>query len=167
MRNIQWPTILLAAVPTGMWAQQARSTFEFRPSSERASAVKSVESPPTGQTTSCPAKWEFHPETDGIYEVGADVKPPKAKQSAEPTFSEEARKMIKKRRIHDFHAVSVIGFTVSAEGKPQDPCVIKAAGWGLDEQAILAVEKFCFAPATRNGAPVAVRIAMDVSFKAY
>lgn len=164
MRKIEWATILLAAVPTGMWSQP---TIQFRQSSERAPAVKSLESPPTSQTTACPAKWEFHPETDGIYQAGGDVKPPKAQQSVEPTFSEQARKMIKKRRIHDFHAVSVIGFTVTTEGEPQDPCVIKAAGWGLDEQAILAVKKSRFAPATRNGMPVAVRIAMEINFKAY
>ncbi len=119
-----------------------------------------------GQLPPCPAKWDFHPEIDGIYRV-ADVKPPKATHSLDPTFSDEARSMIKKQHIENFEAVSLVGFTVGADGKPRDLCLMKAAGFGLDKQAFQAVEQFRFNPATKDGAPVAVRLSIEMNFRLY
>jgi TonB family protein len=119
-----------------------------------------------GQLPPCPAKWDFHPEIDGIYRV-ADVKPPKATHSLDATFSDEARLLIKKQHIKNFEAVSLVGITVGADGKPRDLCLMKAAGFGLDKQAFQAVEQFRFKPATRDGMLVAVRLSIEMNFRLY
>ena len=38
-------------------------------------------------------------------------------------------------------------------------------GDGLDENAIAAVKKWRFNPATRNGVPVAVRVEVEINFR--
>ena len=73
--------------------------------------------------------------------------------------------MIKKQNIKNFEAVSLVGFTVGADGKPRDLCLMKAAGYGLDQKAFQAVEQFRFKPALKDGAPVAVRISMEMNFR--
>ncbi|HUJ94670.1 MAG TPA: TonB family protein [Terriglobales bacterium] len=37
-------------------------------------------------------------------------------------------------------------------------------GYGLDEEAIKAVQKWKFVPATNNGVPVAVAVNLEVTF---
>jgi TonB family protein len=38
---------------------------------------------------------------------------------------------------------------------------------GLDEKALEAVRQWKFAPATKDGHPVAVRVAIEVAFRLY
>jgi len=42
-----------------------------------------------------------------------------------------------------------------------------ALGFGLDDQAVDAVRRWVFSPATKNGEPVDVRINVEVNFKLY
>jgi TonB family protein len=58
-----------------------------------------------------------------------------------------------------------VQLTVDEHGMPQDMCVLKEAGYGLDKKAFQAVAKYRFAPATMNGSPVPVRLSVEVDFK--
>ena len=53
---------------------------------------------------------------------------------------------------------------VGSDGTVRDLEVIRSLGYGLDEAAIDAVRRMKFAPATRNGVPVTVRVKVDVEF---
>jgi protein TonB len=54
--------------------------------------------------------------------------------------------------------------TIGADGSVRDPEVRRSLGYGLDEAALDAVRRTKFAPATRNGLPVTVRVSVDVTF---
>lgn len=98
---------------------------------------------------------------NGIYpagKMGASV--PQAIYSPEPSFSEEARKA-------KMQGMVTLILVVGKDGKPYNIRVGQSLGMGLDEQAIAAVQKWRFRPATRNGEPVATRIAVQVDFHLY
>jgi TonB family protein len=56
---------------------------------------------------------------------------------------------------------------VGKDGRPYDIRVGQSLGMGLDEQAITAVNRWRFRPATLNGQPVATQIAVQVDFHLY
>jgi Gram-negative bacterial TonB protein C-terminal len=85
----------------------------------------------------------------------------------ESKFSDETRALLKKQHIKKFEAVSIVEMTVDEAGMPQDICITKQAGFGLDKQAFVAVTKYRFQPATLNGKPVAVRLAVEVKFRRF
>jgi hypothetical protein len=121
-------------------------------------------------TESPPCPVEFN---DGVATAGtagrtnAEVTPPKLKYSPEAEFSDEARREIQEKGIRDFTAVSEFYLVVGVDGKPQDLCVSKAAGYGLDLQATKALWGYRFAPATKDGKPVPMRIKIEVAFHWY
>ncbi len=71
--------------------------------------------------------------------------------------------MIKKQHLSNFQAVSLV--TITVDGDPKDLCLNRSAGYGLDKQAALTVEKYRFSPATLNGKPVPVRMSIEVNLK--
>lgn len=96
----------------------------------------------------------------GVYEVGNGVTAPKATYMPTAEFSEKARK----KRIQGTVILSVV---VTPEGNVRDLRVIKSLERTLDQQAIAAVSKWKFEPATKDGKPVAVHLSTDVSFRLY
>ncbi len=160
MRILLQTFVLLAALTFVSSAQDENQSVSGTPS-------RSTVPHNSLMTPVCPTKFDFHPEVDGIYRAGGDVKPPRPKRTKDATFSDEARRAMRDQHLSSFHAISLIGFTVTVKGKTQDLCVIKAAGYGLDENAMRAVAKWRFDPATKSGAPVAVRLSTEVDFKAY
>ena len=119
----------------------------------------------------CPAELKFKSLPDGVYRVGGGVLPPKLLKTPEATFSDEGRKFahqfMKDQHVKQFEAISLVRLTVDSNGMTQDICVMKEAGHGLDRKAVEAVAKYRFDPATRDGKPVPVRLAVEVNFKIY
>lgn len=102
-----------------------------------------------------------HPEREKVrYQAGQGIKPPKPAYQPEPEFSEEARKA-------KYQGNVTLAGTIDPRGEFTDLCVVQALGAGLDEKAIEAVRTWRFEPATRQGQPVAVRIAVEVTFRMY
>lgn len=60
---------------------------------------------------------------------------------------------------------SVLRTVVNANGMTSHVAVARPLGMGLDEQAVLAVSQWKFQPAKRDGVPVRVQIAVEVSFR--
>ncbi len=52
----------------------------------------------------------------------------------------------------------------AADGTVREIKVVLSKGWGLDEEAIDAVRRMKFSPATRGGVPVSVRMTVNVGF---
>lgn len=90
--------------------------------------------------------------------VAGNVKPPVALQSPAPQYTETARRA----RVQ---GVVVLEATVSREGKVVSTRVLKGLPMGLDEAAREAVAQWRFAPATRNGEPVAVIMTLTINFR--
>jgi hypothetical protein len=114
----------------------------------------------------CPAEFTMRSLPDGIYRVGGEVLEPMPTKTAEATLSHEARAFIKEHHVKQFEAISMVGLTVDTHRMPQDICVLKKAGHGLDREALACVAKYRFKPGTRNGKPVPVRLAVEVKFAA-
>jgi len=85
---------------------------------------------------------------------------PHAIYQPSPDYDEKARK----KKIQGVVVLSVI---VTQEGRTADIKVTKTLTPGLDQQAIKAVSRWRFDPATKDGQPCPVRIAVDVSFHLY
>jgi periplasmic protein TonB len=101
------------------------------------------------------------PGREGIYPAGKmGVTVPQVIYSPEPNFSDEARKA----RMQGVVELLVV---VGKDGHTYDIRVAQSLGMGLDEQAIAAVRRWRFRPATLNGQPVATDIAVQVDFHLY
>jgi TonB family protein len=66
-----------------------------------------------------------------------------------------------------FQGIVILSVLVTEDGLPTDVRVTKPVGMGLDEKAVECVTKYRFKPATKDGAPVAARIAIEVNFQLY
>jgi len=96
----------------------------------------------------------------GVFRVGGGVSPPRALDTPDPEYSEEARKA-------KYQGTCILWLIVGPDGKPRDIKVARALGMGLDEKAIEAVRNWKFAPAMKDGKPVAVQINVEVNFRLY
>lgn len=97
----------------------------------------------------------------GIYTPGVgDVSQPIPILTPEAEFSDEARRQ-------KFQGVCVISVIIDAQGNPQNPRVVQPLGFGLDQKALEAVQKYKFKPARKDGKPVAVRMSVMVNFRLY
>ncbi len=96
----------------------------------------------------------------GIFSVGGNVSAPVPIYKPEPPYSEEARKA-------KYQGIVVLSIVVDQSGTVQDARVVKPLGLGLDENAVQTVKTWKFLPAKRNGAPVPVRVMVEVTFRLF
>ena len=61
----------------------------------------------------------------------------------------------------------MLAVIVEADGSTSHIRVMKPLGMGLDEQAIAAVKRWKFKPATFDSKPVPVQLTVEVSFGPY
>jgi TonB family protein len=93
----------------------------------------------------------------GLMSVGGGVSAPQVLHSAEPEFTEDARRA-------NFQGNVSIRLIVDSQGVPQDISLLSHLGMGLDEKAVEAVRQYRFRPAMFQGHPVSVQIVIDVAF---
>ncbi|MGH9522863.1 MAG: energy transducer TonB, partial [Terriglobales bacterium] len=96
----------------------------------------------------------------GIFKVGGGVSAPRAIDTPDPEYSEEARKA-------KYQGTCVLWLIVGPDGRPRDVKVARSLGIGLDQKAIEAVRNWKFEPAMKDGKPVAVQINVEVNFRLY
>jgi periplasmic protein TonB len=94
----------------------------------------------------------------GVYRVGGGVSQPMVLVSADPEFSEEARKA-------KFSGNVLVYFIVDENGTPTHIRVARGVGMGLDEKAVEAVRLYKFKPGMKDGKPVKVEMAIEVNFQ--
>jgi len=96
----------------------------------------------------------------GAFRVGNGVSAPRALDTPDPEYSEEARKA-------KYQGVVVLWLVVGPDGRPRDIRVSRPLGMGLDQKAVEAVQRWRFEPAMKDGRPVAVQINVEVNFRLY
>jgi protein TonB len=94
----------------------------------------------------------------GAFRVGNGVSAPRALETPDPEYSEEARKA-------KWQGAVLLSIVVDENGNPQDIKVIRALGLGLDQKAIEAVQKWRFKPGLKDGKPVPVYANIEVNFR--
>ena len=88
----------------------------------------------------------------------ANTTPPRPIFTPDPEYSDDARK-------HRVHGEVVLAVTVEADGTTSNIKVEESLKPDLDQNAIDAVKRWKFEPATKDGRPVAVSIHVNVSFR--
>ena len=86
--------------------------------------------------------------------------PPRVISAPSAQFSEPARGK-------EFNGVCTLNVNVEPDGSTSHIRVSTSVGKDLDEKAINAVKRWKFKPAMLDGKPVAVQIAVEVSFHLY
>lgn len=104
------------------------------------------------------AAWLLTAQTDDetIYDLGPDITPPRLIKQVNPHYSTD----------HGVRPVGsvIIGLVVTSKGLPKDPHVVKGLDKDLDQSAVDAVKDWRFAPAQKNGKPIAVRVSVQIQF---
>ena len=90
--------------------------------------------------------------------IAGSVTPPVPIYTPEAKFTAEARKK-------DIQGICLVSLIVDAYGMPQNIRVVKSLGYGLDEAAIEAVQRYRFRPATKEHRPVPVMMSIEVNFR--
>ena len=96
----------------------------------------------------------------GVFRIGGGVSAPRAIYDPDPEYSEQARKA-------KYQGSVLLWAVIDAGGHPRDLRIARSLGMGLDEKATEAVSKWRFAPAIKDGRPVAVQISIEVVFRLY
>jgi periplasmic protein TonB len=96
----------------------------------------------------------------GIFHVGGGVSAPRPIYDPDPEYSEEARRA-------KYQGNVMLWAVIGPDGRPRDLRIARSLGMGLDQKAIDAVAKWRFAPAMKDGQPVAVQVNIEVSFRLY
>ena len=78
--------------------------------------------------------------------------------TVEPEFTDEARKA-------RYQGAVTLRVVVGADGFVRQVELVRGLGFGLDERAIEAVKQWRFRPGTKNGRPVNVEAAVEVTFR--
>jgi TonB family protein len=114
-----------------------------------------------GWGATSPEKQQSTPiDKHDIHDVGGAVLPPKLVHAPSPKYTYAARRA-------RLEGDCLIALVVDTQGKPQDISVEKGLDKCLDQNAMKAVKKYRFEPATMNGKPVPARIKIDVHFSIY
>jgi TonB family protein len=98
-------------------------------------------------------------------EANHHVKAPVAIHTVEASFTDQARRAIKKAHIRIFNDTVLINLAVDETGYPQNLCLRKSLGYGLDANAAKAVRQYRFIPATRDGEFIAEWITVEIDYK--
>lgn len=86
-----------------------------------------------------------------------DITPPRLTEVASPDYTAEA----KKKKIEGTVTLAIV---VNKKGDVVDAKVVKGIGYGLDENAIIAVKEWKYKPAEKDGEPVAVKMEVTMDF---
>ncbi len=86
-----------------------------------------------------------------------DIMPPRLSEVASPDYTAEA----KKRKIEGTVTLMIV---VDQKGDVVDAKVVKGLGYGLDENAIIAVKEWKYKPAEKDDHPIAVKMEVTVDF---
>jgi TonB family protein len=87
-----------------------------------------------------------------------DVIAPHVTFSPDPEYSDIARQL-------KLQGTAVLSLVVDPSGSVRDIQVLQPLGAGLDEKAIAAVSQWKFDPATKDGKPFPITIAVEVNFR--
>lgn len=72
-------------------------------------------------------------------------------------FSDEGRRA-------NISGLSVVRLVIDTQGMPQHIRTILPLGYGMDDEAVKAVQQYRFRPAKSEGKPVPVQITIEVNF---
>jgi periplasmic protein TonB len=106
---------------------------------------------------SAKSKKEQDNDDEPVYSLTNDITPPRVTKQVPPDYSPGARGI----KIHGSVLVETV---VTSRGLPRNTRVIKGLDKDIDEAVVAAVKQWQFAPAKKDGKPVAVRVQLEIAF---
>jgi len=91
-----------------------------------------------------------------VYTLGPGITPPRVTKQVPPKQSSS-------RGVRVVGSVTV-ALVVSSKGLPKDVRVVKGLDKEVDQNTVEAVEQWRFAPAQKDGKPIAVKISLEIEF---
>jgi TonB family protein len=91
-----------------------------------------------------------------VYEISDGVKPPRLMRQVNPDYS-KARGVRVKGSVE-------IGAVITSQGATTDVQILKGLAPEVDRSAVEAVKQWRFAPAEKDGKPVAVKVSIELEF---
>jgi hypothetical protein len=155
---------MIFAVSAVCVGQQGTSAIPTQSESAEAPVRDPHSTPADFAVPLCPAKFDGSLETNGI---AGHVTPPKIIHSAEAGLTNEVREATGKANKIGFVGDSLASLVVDEHGNPQNLCLRKTSGYGLDANAANAVRRYTFKPATKDGKPVPGRIVIEINHNYY
>jgi periplasmic protein TonB len=95
-------------------------------------------------------------DDEPVYDLEPGVTPPRVIKQTAPQYPNG-------RGVRAVGSV-IIGLIVSSKGLPKNPQVLKSLDKDLDQSALDAVKEWRFAPAQKDGKPIAVRVSLQIEF---
>ena len=92
--------------------------------------------------------------------LGPGVRPPRVLSIVDPKYSDSARKA-------KINGSVVVAVAINENGGVDAVKIVRSLDRELDQNAMDAAKQTKFAPATKDGKPVAVQIPMETTFKVY
>jgi periplasmic protein TonB len=98
-------------------------------------------------------------EAPQVYKLGAGVKAPRLVKEFKPKYSSDAMDA-------GIQGTVELDAIVGDDGKVGDVQVTRSLDtvYGLDEAAVECVKQWLFRPGTKDGKPVAVQVAIEITF---
>jgi TonB family protein len=90
--------------------------------------------------------------------IVAGITPPKVLSKVEPQYTDEGR-------AAQYQGTAVLSVDIGVDGIPHNIRITRGLGFGLDENAVTAVQQWKFQPATKDGAPLTVQATIEVNFR--
>ena len=90
--------------------------------------------------------------------LDGDITRPVVLYTADPEFSEEARRM-------KLNGDVLLKLKLDNQGKVTDVTVVRGVGHGLDEKAVEAARKYRFTAATQDGKPIPWELNVEFTFR--
>jgi len=95
---------------------------------------------------------------DNPVKMGPGIVGPKVLSKVDPDYTDDAK-------AAKINGSVLLGLVVGTDGMAHDINVVSGIDAGLDQNAVAAVQKWHFEPATKDGQPVAVQAQIEVNFK--
>lgn len=92
-----------------------------------------------------------------VYRLGSMIAAPFVIAKSHPVYTSEAL-------LAKLEGSVLLSLVVDSHGLPRDICVEHSLGFGLDQSAIESVQRWKFAPGTKSGVAVDVRVNEEVFF---
>ena len=150
---------ITTALPPALFANDAQSRMS-RPSGLLCSGLLSLmffaQAIASARTQQQPPPSLAPPNS--VYRAGNGVTKPELISKVEPVYSNVARKLRAEGLV-------VLYIVVAPDGSAQRPRVMQSLGYGLDEKAIEAVQKWRFSPGMKGDTPVSVAATVEVHFR--
>jgi len=159
----------IAVIASTMWANEEASVAQAGPRFEESPPVvpykpSHTKLPPIQP---CP-DFGANPEKDVIYKVGEGITRPKPTRLVSVGLTAQGKEAYRNDQFPDPNEViSRISVLIDIQGKPRDPCLTRAAGFDLDQQAAEVAMQYRFKPAEKDGKPVAMRTQIEVRYQTH